>query len=141
VSIRGLKLLFYLHVEIPAEGVRGRGIKAVAFVGKWRVGIEDVVNTEREGGVCQPITNPAGSALPRWGNRFFTYDLFTVFGVTRSRGLGGHLFGRTEFIGDLPIPGGQTADPVHKTIRLYRSAWIRAFEVAGSVPLKLSLAS
>jgi hypothetical protein len=51
-SIRGLKLLLYLHIEIPAERGRGRGIKAVAFVGEWRVGVKDVVNTERESGVC-----------------------------------------------------------------------------------------
>jgi hypothetical protein len=41
-----LKLLLYLHVIISAKGIGCGGVEAVAFVGKWRVGIEDVVNTE-----------------------------------------------------------------------------------------------
>ena len=47
VSIRGLEFLFYFHVEIPAVGISGRRIEAIAFVGEWWIGIEDVVNTER----------------------------------------------------------------------------------------------
>lgn len=46
VSIRGLELLFYFHVEVPPKGVGGGGIETVAVVDKWRVGIEDVVNAE-----------------------------------------------------------------------------------------------
>jgi hypothetical protein len=42
VSIRGSKLLFDFHVEIPPKGIRCRRVEAVAFVGKWRIGIKDI---------------------------------------------------------------------------------------------------
>jgi hypothetical protein len=45
-SFFDLELLFYFHVEIPPKGIRSRGIEPIAFVGKWRIGIEDVVNTK-----------------------------------------------------------------------------------------------
>jgi hypothetical protein len=41
-----LKLLLYLNVIVSAKGVGCGRVEPVAFVGKWRVGIEDVVNTE-----------------------------------------------------------------------------------------------
>jgi len=33
-----LKLLLYLHIVVPPEGVGRRGIEAVAVVGEWWVG-------------------------------------------------------------------------------------------------------
>jgi hypothetical protein len=83
------------------------------------------------------MTDATGSAFALGVNRFLAHDLFTVLRVTRSRALCGHFFGCSEFVGDLPILGGPTPNPVHETVRLYHRGRIGAFEVVVSVVIRI----